>query len=112
MFDDKRSWSALLPISNHSNIRQLQFATHAFSQKVLQQAVQIGICQWSVSVVIENLSYMFTSTLAENTSSKFQSFIVCTIYRPPNTTTNCFDNDLLEMRIFRHYLLVKYVHPG
>ena len=50
---------------------------------------------------------MLTSTLAENTSSKFQSFIVCTIYRPPNTTTNCFDKDLLEMRIFRHYLLVK-----
>ena len=39
-------WSALYPISNHSHIRQLQFATHAFSQKVLQQAVQISICQW------------------------------------------------------------------
>ena len=39
-------WSALFPISNHSHIRQLQFATQAFSQKVLQQAVQISICQW------------------------------------------------------------------
>ena len=39
-------WSALYPISNHSHIRQLQFATHAFSQQVLQQAVQISICQW------------------------------------------------------------------
>ena len=38
-------WSALYPISNHSHIRQLQFATHAFSQQVLQQAVQISICQ-------------------------------------------------------------------
>ena len=38
-------WSALFPISNHSHIRQLQFATHAFSQMVLQQAVQISICQ-------------------------------------------------------------------
>ena len=44
---DKRVWSALYPISNHSHIRQLQFATHAFSQQVLQQAVQISICQWS-----------------------------------------------------------------
>ena len=34
-------WSALYPISNHCHIRQLQFATHAFSQQVLQQAVQI-----------------------------------------------------------------------
>ena len=40
-------WSALYPISNHSHIRQLQFATHAFSQQVLQQAVQISICQCS-----------------------------------------------------------------
>ena len=39
-------WSALYLISNHSHIRQLQFATHAFSQQVLQQAVQISICQW------------------------------------------------------------------
>ena len=39
-------WSALFPISNHSHIRQLQFATHAFSQMVLQQAVQISMCQW------------------------------------------------------------------
>ena len=38
-------WSALYPISNHSHIRQLQFATHAFSQQVLQQVVQISICQ-------------------------------------------------------------------
>ena len=37
-------WSALYLISNHSHIRQLQFATHAFSQQVLQQAVQISIC--------------------------------------------------------------------
>ena len=46
MFDYKCVWSALYPISNHSHIRQLQFATHAFSQQVLQQAVQISICQW------------------------------------------------------------------
>ena len=46
MFEDKCVWSALYPISNHSHIRQLQFATHAFSQQVLQQAVQISICQW------------------------------------------------------------------
>ena len=46
MFEDKCVWSALYPISNHSHIRQLQFATHAFSQQVLQQAVQINICQW------------------------------------------------------------------
>ena len=39
-------WPALFLISNHSHIRQLQFATQAFSQKVLQQAVQISICQW------------------------------------------------------------------
>ena len=45
MFDHKCVWSALYPISNHSHIRQLQFATHAFSQQVLQQAVQISICQ-------------------------------------------------------------------
>ena len=38
-------WSALYPISNRSHIRQLQFATHAFSQQVLQQAVQISTCQ-------------------------------------------------------------------
>ena len=43
-------WSALYPISNHSHIRQLHFATHAFSQKVLQQAVQISICQWLLVV--------------------------------------------------------------
>ena len=49
MFEDKCVWSALYPISNHSHIRQLQFATHAFSQQVLQQAVQISICQWSHS---------------------------------------------------------------
>ena len=47
MFEGKCVWSALYPISNHSHIRQLQFATHAFSQQVLQQAVQISICQWS-----------------------------------------------------------------
>ena len=35
--------SALFPISNHSHIGDLQFATHAFSEKVLQQAVQISI---------------------------------------------------------------------
>ena len=40
-------WPALFLTSNHSHIRQLQFATQAFSQKVLQQAVQINICQWS-----------------------------------------------------------------
>ena len=38
-------WPALFLTSNHSHIRQLQFATQAFSQKVLQQAVQISICQ-------------------------------------------------------------------
>ena len=45
MFQDKCVWSALYPISNHSHIRHLQFATHAFSQQVLQQAVQVSICQ-------------------------------------------------------------------
>ena len=40
-------WPALFLTSNHSHIRQLQFATQAFSQKVLQQAVQISICQWA-----------------------------------------------------------------
>ena len=45
MFEDKCVWSALYPISNHSHIRQLQFATHVFSQQVLQQAVQISIRQ-------------------------------------------------------------------
>ena len=40
-------WPALFLTSNHSHIRQLQFATQAFSQKVLQQAVQISICQWT-----------------------------------------------------------------
>ena len=53
MFEDKCVWSALYPISNHSHIRQLQFATHAFSQQVLQQAVQISICQWSQPLGIE-----------------------------------------------------------
>ena len=42
-------WPALFLTSNHSHIRQLQFATQAFSQKVLQQAVQISICQWLIS---------------------------------------------------------------
>ena len=46
MFEDQCVWSALYPISNHSHIRQLQFATHTFSQQVLQQAVQISTCQW------------------------------------------------------------------
>ena len=61
MFEDKCVWSALYPISNHSHIRQLQFATHAFSQQVLQQAVQISICQWR--------KY-------ENTKAKYEKFIV------------------------------------
>ena len=43
-------WPALFLTSNHSHIRQLQFATQAFSQKVLQQAVQISICQWVCGV--------------------------------------------------------------
>ena len=30
---------SVFPISNHSHNRQLEFATHGFSQKVLQQAV-------------------------------------------------------------------------
>ena len=47
-------WPALFLTSNHSHIRQLQFATRAFSQKVLQQAVQISICQWSSSVGYHN----------------------------------------------------------
>ena len=51
MFEDKCVWSALYPISNHSHIRQLQFATHAFSQQVLQQAVQISICQWTEPLI-------------------------------------------------------------
>ena len=50
MFEDKCVWSALYPIGNHSHIRQLQFATHAFSQQVLQQAVQISICQWTNNI--------------------------------------------------------------
>ena len=44
-------WSALFLISNHSHIRQLQFATHAFSQTVLQQAVQISICQCMYALI-------------------------------------------------------------
>ena len=52
MFEDTCVWSALYPISNHSHSRQLQFATHAFSQQVLQQAVQISICQWIVIVLV------------------------------------------------------------
>ena len=36
---------SVVSISNHSHIRQLQFATHAFSQQILQQTVQISICQ-------------------------------------------------------------------
>ena len=51
MFEDKCVWSALYPISNHSHIRQLQFATHVFSQQVLQQAVQISIRQWFTLVL-------------------------------------------------------------
>ena len=56
MFEDKCVWSALYPISNHSHIRQLQFATHAFSQQVLQQAVQISICQCSRVINCRNYS--------------------------------------------------------
>ena len=41
-------WPALFLISNQPHIRQLQFATHAFSQTVSQQAVQISICQWQL----------------------------------------------------------------
>ena len=58
MFEDKCVWSALYPISNHSHIRQLQFATHAFSQQVLQQAVQISICQWSTLTLIYIVLYI------------------------------------------------------
>ena len=43
-------WPALFLTSNHSHIRQLQFATQAFSEKVLQQAVQISICQWELHI--------------------------------------------------------------
>ena len=53
-------WSALFPISNHSHIRQLQFATHVFSQKALQQAVQISICQWSQQTAYEFSQYIET----------------------------------------------------
>ena len=52
MFEDKCVWSALYAISNHSHIRQLQFATHAFIQQVLQQAVQISICQWFAEMAL------------------------------------------------------------
>ena len=54
MFEDKCVWSALYAISNHSHIRQLQFAMQAFSQQVLQQAVQISICQWIKPFCIYN----------------------------------------------------------
>ena len=46
-------WSALFPISNHSHIRQLQFATYAFSQNVLQQAAQISIYQWIFPLYVD-----------------------------------------------------------
>ena len=65
-------WSALYPISNHSHIRQLQFATHAFSQQVLQQAVQISICQWSQSYHIIT-SYRVST--AEQTRAKCYLFV-------------------------------------
>ena len=57
MFEDKCVWSALYPISNNSHIRQLQFATHAFSQQVLQQAVQISTCQWNQVISKANKAY-------------------------------------------------------
>ena len=73
MFEDKCVWSALYPISNHSHIRQLQFATHAFSQQVLQQAVQISICQWkyntkedynvSITIIYRKIELMNSITL-------------------------------------------------
>ena len=59
MFEDKCVWSALYPISNHSHIRQLQFATHAFSRQVLQQAVQISTCQWAGYHIPSNASTHF-----------------------------------------------------
>ena len=65
MFEDKCVWSALYPISNHSHIRQLQFATHAFSQQVLQQAVQISICQCpspTVTVLSKEISLDYGRT--------------------------------------------------
>ena len=48
-------------ISNHSHICQLQFATHAFGQKLLQQAVQRSICQVCsiVSVSADTKIYVF-----------------------------------------------------
>ena len=59
-------WSALYPISNHSHIRQLQFATHAFSQQVLQQAVQISICQ-----CIKPIARVYTRECHENKNTRF-----------------------------------------
>ena len=50
-------WPALFLTSNHSHIRQLQFATQAFSQKVLQQAVQISICQCSSHAMASSVIY-------------------------------------------------------
>ena len=64
MFEDKCVWSALYPISNHSHIRQLQFATHAFSQQVLQQAVQISICQCLQDRKVEFQAAIMISSMA------------------------------------------------
>ena len=58
MFEDKCVWSALYPISNHSHIRQLQLATHAFSQQVLQQAVQISICQCAQPNIVTEMKHI------------------------------------------------------
>ena len=47
MFNDKRLYvrgQRCFPLAI-SHICQLQFATYAFSQKVLQQAVKISLCQ-------------------------------------------------------------------
>ena len=66
MFEDKCVWSALYAISNHSHICQLQFATHAFSQQVLQQAVQISICQWIVQYGRHWLQLCMTEALSSN----------------------------------------------
>ena len=80
MFEDKCVWSALYPISNHSHIRQLQFATHAFSQQVLQQAVQISICQWRKH---QNESGIKTSRISDEVSyqvAEIKSSISCSIY--------------------------------
>ena len=67
-------WSALYPISNHSHIRQLQFATHAFSQQVLQQAVQISICQWNIAFHTSMAHVRFHGQRSKHTRAQRNTF--------------------------------------